>query len=547
MPEQPSPQKGSETLLRIVFIALCVGIMIVGAQTALALITPLNEAADYTSRRDGYILTATALTLVTPTETAVPVEAATIEVTEVGAGIKDFPERLRQFATNTPAAPVETPTPTATDTPALTNTPRPLPTLMPYGNAPEGASAPTAIPPPVQQIDRRGFDLVNILLLGNDGEITNDGSLRTDTMIVVSINRNTGTVAMISFPRDLYVYIPGWTMQRLNIAYIHGESIGWTDGGFGLMRQTLFYNFGINVHYYAMVDLDGFKALVDAVGGINLAVDCAIQDLPLVGAEVPRAAVRVTEDGEYALPVGYYAMNGAEALWYARSRSSSSDFDRGRRQQQVLRAVWRQARDAGLLNTVPQLWNEASQYIETNMTFEDILGLVPIAANLDSTEIENFVFVRGYHTIPWQPPDGINVQLPVPETVRELMTDFYSPATESQITMEAASVRVWNGSTIPNLDLVAAERLAWERLNAFSAGSADSTDYSDTIIIDYTGRSKGSALRELVNTLNVRPENIRAEPSAEREVDFDVILGANYNSCVEEGLLPVEIPPAAGS
>ena len=128
-------------------------------------------------------------------------------------------------------------------------------------------------------LDRHGDDLLNILLLGNDGEITNDGFLRTDTMIVVSINRTAGTVAMLSLPRDLYVYIPGWTMQRLNLAYIHGQAGGWPGGGFGLLRQTLLYNFGINVHYYAMVNLTGFKAIVDAVGGVDLAVDCAIEDL----------------------------------------------------------------------------------------------------------------------------------------------------------------------------------------------------------------------------------------------------------------------------
>src|SRR5690606_1637431 len=192
------------------------------------------------------------------------------------------------------------------------------------------------IPTEVPWLDRQGNDLVNILLLGNDGELTDDGFIRTDTMIVVSINRTTGTVAMLSLPRDIYVYIPGWTMQRLNLAYIHGEAGGWFDGGFGLLRQTLLYNFGINVHYYAMVDLTGFKAIVDTVGGIELAVDCAIEDLPLVASELPDGAYRANEEGYYVLPVGYYNMNGAQALWYARSRYSSSDFDRGARQQQVL-------------------------------------------------------------------------------------------------------------------------------------------------------------------------------------------------------------------
>jgi LCP family protein required for cell wall assembly len=445
---------------------------------------------------------------------------------------------IAQFATNTPhpPAPTETPEPVF----EITITPRPLPTLFIYGQPNPDQVAATAIPTPVEPLDRRGYDLMNILLLGNDGEITGDGFVRTDTMIIVSINRTTNSVAMLSLPRDLYVYIPGWTMQRLNAAFMRGEAGGWTDGGFGLMRQTIFYNFGINVHYYAMVDLTGFKAIVDAVGGVNLAVDCAIRDYQLVEAEVPSGAYRYNEDGEYVLPVGYYRMSGAEALWYARSRRNSSDFDRGRRQQQLLRAVWREARDRGLLTQVPQLWAEASPYIQTNMTLEDLLGLVPVAASLDPSRIESFTFARLYHTTPWQTPDGDFVQLPVYETVRQMLIDFYSPPTESQLVSEAATVAVYNASGNPNWDRVAAERLAWSGFNAVAMGDAPGEMLARSMMIDYTGRSKGSSLQQIAGLLNVRGEDLRIEPSATRDYDFEVFIGQNYNSCTEGGVLPVD-------
>src|SRR5262249_37538097 len=162
------------------------------------------------------------------------------------------------------------------------------------------------------------------LLIGNDGEITNDGYLRTDTMIIVSVNRTAGTVSMLSLPRDLYVYMPGWTMQRINVAWIHGQTSGWTDGGFGLLRETIYYNFGINVHYYAMVDLTGFKKIVDTLGGIDVGVDCALQDFPLEQAEVPTGATAPDANGKVILPVGYYHFDGGQALWYARSRDNST-------------------------------------------------------------------------------------------------------------------------------------------------------------------------------------------------------------------------------
>jgi LCP family protein required for cell wall assembly len=453
---------------------------------------------------------------------------------------------------NTPALTLAAPEPppaadaaatpaTAPDTQAVPPTPRPLPTLIRFGDSPpEGATAATAIPTAVEWVDRRGQNLINILLLGNDGELSDDGFLRTDTMIIVSINRDTGTVAMLSLPRDLYVYITDWTMQRLNLAYIHGETAGFTDGGFGQIRSTILYNFGINVHYYAMVDLTGMRAIIDRIGGIELAVDCAIQDLPLIGADVPAAAGAPDVDGFRTLPVGYYQMTGGEALWYARSRHNSIEFDRGRRQQQVLRAIWRKARDTGLLANVLPLWNELQPYLQTNLTIEDLISLVPIALNLDPSRIESFYMLRLYHTTPWTTPAGENVQLPVYDTIRVMLEDFYTPPTTNQARVEGARIRVLNATANADWDRVAAERLAYSGFVATAAGSAPTADSADTILIDYTGAEKGSSLQSIADILNVRPENIQVRPDPNRTVDFEVILGANYNSCTEQAVQPVE-------
>jgi LCP family protein required for cell wall assembly len=493
----------------------------------------VDEGNQASSRLPRYAETATAMV---PLDATPAANSGAIRLVDYRADV------AHQFETNTPVAPVATPAPTLPEA-----TPRPLPTLFMYNTDQVGQIAGgTAIPSPVPTLDRRGNDLLNILLLGNDGELTEDGYLRTDTMIVVSINKTAGTVAMLSLPRDLYVYMPGWTMQRLNLAYIHGERGGWPGGGFGLLRQTLLYNFGINVHYYAMVNLTGFKAVVDAVGGVDLAVDCAIEDLPLVDTNVPQGAYRANDDGYYVLPVGYYSMTGAEALWYARSRHSSTDFDRGRRQQQVLRAVWRKARDTGLLNNVVNLWNQGSQYVETNLTLQDVLGLVPFALSLDPGKIQSFTLARTYHTTPWQPPDGSYVQLPNYDPLRQLLDNFYTPPTNNQLIAERASISVRNGTANLNWDRVAAQVLYSDGFNATADGSADNSDYTDTILIDHTGRSKGSSLQQIAMDLNVKPANLRIEPDPNRMVDFEVILGKSYNSCTTQGVLPVDPDPNAG-
>jgi len=515
---------------RLIPFVLIVAIVVAAVGVAQNALRYAGEQSDAQSRRPSYAGTATAI-------------AAPEGDVKLGA-MKLFepPAQDITFATNTPEAQTITqitPEPTVAPTLEFTLTPRPLPTLFIFDQPEVLEANGTAIPTPVEAVDRHGMDLMNIVLLGHDGELTEDGYIRTDTMILVSINRTAGTVSMLSLPRDLFVYIPGWTMQRLNLAYIHGESGGWTGGGFGLLRQTIFYNFGINVHYFAMVNLTGFRAIVDQVGGVNLSVDCAIENLALIGAEVPAGAYRSSEEGDYVLPVGYYHMSGAEALWYARSRDNSSDFDRGRRQQQVLRAVLREAREQGLLNNIIPMWNEGSQYIQTDLAIEDLISLVPLALNLDPTRIESFSLQRLYHTTPWTTADGENVQLPNYEPIRLTLMDFYSPATDSQLVSEGASIRVLNGTANTDWDRVATDRLAWEGFNPMPAGAADRGDYTDTILIDYTGRSKGSSLEQIARTLNVNPANIRLEPNPNREYDFDVILGSNYNSCTEAGVLPV--------
>ncbi|MBA3875062.1 MAG: LCP family protein, partial [Anaerolineae bacterium] len=268
--------------------------------------------------------------------------------------------------------------------------------------------------------------------------------------------------------------------------------------------------------------------------------DCAIQDQELIDAKPPSQATGPDADGRYILPIGAYTLDGDGALWYARTRHSSSDFDRGRRQQQLLRAIWRAARANGQITKLPELWSQLTQVVQTDLTFEDMVGLLPYALNIDPDRIEHFVFNRLYHTKPWTPPDGSNVQLPVPDTVQQLMEDFYTPPSESQVAVAGLKIEVRNGTPNADWDRVAADRLGWSGYNAVAAGNADNTQYTDTILIDHTGQTKGSKIQDVVKILNIKPENIRVEPDANRTADYEVILGSNYNSCTYQVLQPDE-------
>jgi LCP family protein required for cell wall assembly len=483
--------------------------------------------------------------------------------------------RLMQFATNTPQGTVEqqattstggggfpTNTPLATEPPGATDiptvtatliaatidtnrerTPVVLPTIFPPGDSSEQQIAGTAVPTRVPVIPR-DYELINILLLGDDGEITGDNTLRTDTMIIVSINTETESVAMMSLPRDLFVYIPTPTMTRLNTVYGIGESFGWSGGGFGLMRETIFYNFGINVHYYVRVNLSGLREIIDTLGGVDIAVDCNYQDFALIGADVPDETIFATAEDEtdllYTLPVGYYHFTGGEALWYARTRNLTTDFDRGRRQQQLLRSIFRAGRDNGQLANLPNLWEQLTSVVDTDIPLDVAAGLLPIALNLDTGRIESFTMVRTYHTLPWQPPTGAFagqfVQLPNYEPIRQLFEDFYQPPTSSQLQVSAPTVAVYNGTSNENWDIVASERLRNAGLNAYAAGVAEQNNVADTQVIDFAALDRGSPLPIILEELNVNGANVTVQPDPQRTVDYQVIVGANYNSCAGDVL-----------
>jgi LCP family protein required for cell wall assembly len=523
---------------RMVPVLLVIGILWFGWQVVQAVGQVIGEQNLYNQRAGTYAGTATALAPADEASGGIWLMGSKQEVAQAFVTNTPRPDNPA-FVTNTPAAPTgESSSVEATATLPPAGTAGPLPTILFADSAAEGqVFNGTAIPTSVEPIERK-YNLTNILLMGQDNEITGESLARTDTMIILSINNETGTVNMLTLPRDLYVYFPNNTMGRLNIAYGLGENLGWSGGGFFFMRQTLLYNLGINVHYQAMVDLTGFAEAIDLLGGIDLAVDCAIQDYALIGAELPKDAVKSNDEGLYLLPVGYYTMTGDEALWYARSRGNSDDFDRGRRQQQLLRAAWRKARDNGLLTQLPQLWSKGTEIIATDIGFNEMLSLLPVAVNLNLNTIQHFTLIRTYDTTPWQTPDGDYVQIPNPERVRDLMEDFYTPPTQNQIAVDAAQIRVYNGTTNANWDRVAADRLAWDSLGAMAAGTADKTDYAATTIIDYTGETKGSSLKDIAKILNVSAENVIRQPDANREADFDVILGADYSSCTFAVLPP---------
>ena len=195
----------------------------------------------------------------------------------VAAAIFDDTARPSPALVQSAAAQAATPPPASTRaaTPTPTAQTKVEPTLGYYNITPAAnATLATPIPTPVSQLDL-DEDVVNILLIGTDYRAA-EATFRTDTLIVVSINKKAGSVSMLSIPRDLYVYIPKWGMSRINSAYGAAASNAYPGGGPALLEQTLLYNLGIPIHYYALVNFDGFRQIVDTLGGIDVPVNCQV-------------------------------------------------------------------------------------------------------------------------------------------------------------------------------------------------------------------------------------------------------------------------------
>ena len=301
-----------------------------------------------------------------------------------------------------PLPPTPTYLPTNLPAPVTPATPVP-PTATPivgnWGNFPGPSEPPSiAIPPAVGPIPQPEGQ-VNILLLGSD-QRPEDGGFRTDTILLLTLNSRDESANLTSLPRDLYVYIPGWTMQRINTAQAHG--------GFETTTMTFEYNFGVHPNYFVMINFWSFVQVIDSLGGVDVEVAVPLGD-------------HRDNYGYYYVPAGTANMDGETALWYVRSRYTSSDFDRTRRQQEVIEATFRKILSLDGIKRAPELFKIYSENVTTNLTFGDVAPLLPLAARLtDSTQIRRY-YIGPAQVTGWITPTGAQVLLPNREAVLDVM------------------------------------------------------------------------------------------------------------------------------
>jgi LCP family protein required for cell wall assembly len=455
--------------------------------------------------------------------------------------------------TNTPGpsptpsrTPTRTPTPTKTLPPTASPTSRPqfvstiafLPTPTISGTIPitgtsEIPTPSTAIPTPVPTFQVPP-GTTNILLLGSDTDL-DEGVGRTDSMIILAINRDGPTASMVSLPRDLYVYIPGWTMNRINTALGHGSAVGYPGGAVAQLKDTILYNFGVPIHYYAQVDFEGFKQGVDIMGGVEMAVSCELRDWRLISPELDPQEEDNWE--MFTLAPGIHMFDGDMALWYARSRLTTSDFHRGRRQQQLLRAMLNQGVDLDMVGQVPELWNTYQDTVKTDLDIGRILQLASLAPAIRENGVQN-LYIVGSQLQPWtEPATNSAVQLPVWENMQNTFARLFIPPTLNRATRPPITVEIVNASGNPDMALLAADNLAWYGFVPVINETEQQT--TPTTTMEYFAENfKGSFdwLLSWIFKKNTSQIQLITEPPY--DYNYRVTLGTDYDPCLNQLTAP---------
>ena len=201
-------------------------------------------------------------------------------------------------------------------------------------------------------------DIVNLLLIGQDRREGQDRQ-RSDSMIMVTLNKKTKQISMTSFMRDLYVQIPGYSDNRINAAYAFG--------GMDLLDSTLNTNFGVEIAGNVEVDFGEFQTLIDSIGGIDL--------------ELTQDELRT----DWNLHEGVNHLTGEQALIHARNRSLGNDYARTDRQRAVLMAIINKVKQMDAVSIVNFI-NQVLPLLTTDMTSGEILGyaMEALQMNFDS-------------------------------------------------------------------------------------------------------------------------------------------------------------------
>ena len=381
---------------------------------------------------------------------------------------------------------------------------------------------------------------INILVIGLDRWPRESAELaRTDTNILVSINPEDRSVVMISIPRDLEVPYEqnGYTQYiKINAVHVYGGLNGAKGSGPAAVKQSVSDLLGIPIHYFVRVDFQGFRSLVDTIGGITVKVDKQLYDY-----EYPDEG---TGYDPVKIEAGEQVMDGQTALKYARSRHSTdpaqaSDLDRAARQQKVLIAIkekmiatkWDLITDPVKLS---KLLDTLKDYVLTDIRIEEMLQLADLAKEIDTSNSRKVVsVVLGAPYIYHEERAGKDWRFyprdPIFQDIHTFVSETLdNPFLAQDIAAEGAFVRIENGTTssglASNLSLLLRTSYGMKMDTSRSAGRTDYTATEIQVINNSEFPATQAFLERYLGVVSYVPSELTAGEKA----DIIVIVGSDF-------------------
>lgn len=411
-------------------------------------------------------------------------------------------------------------------------------------------------------IKGEGEDRIDIMLLGIGGD-GHEGSQLTDTIQVLSIKPSAKEVAMLSIPRDLYVNLHDpESYMRINEVNFTGMYNNYEDemAGLELTKGVVEEITGEQIEYSVKLDFEGFRDIVDALGGVEIDVEHSFMDT------------------EYPLGLGYQTiqfqagmqkMDGEQALQFARSRKGyvtdgsnaveGTDFARSKRQQKVIAAAKEKALTVGVLANparLNDLFNALDEHLLTDMEMWEAIRLVSLVEEISPDTIKSQVlsseednYLKPYQT------GGASLLIPLNgiseySDIHELVANIFKIPSEEEtelaegeekleaslpveeveetVVPENATIELWNGSGVTGLANQTSVDLETQGVNAEKIGNADHFGYQKTLIYDFSDGENPNTAKELESFFGVSAQ--KAPDSLFSDHDFLVIIGIDYAS-----------------
>ena len=399
---------------------------------------------------------------------------------------------------------------------------------------------------------------INFLLLGMGGK-NHPGGLLTDTIMVASLDTESKALALINIPRDLvYDFGAPNYYRKINNGFALGEQQKYPGGGGAYMSEVVAEVIGQPVHYTLSMDFEGFRRIVDDLGGIDVHVDNGFTDYQYPDYNYGWQTVRFEQ--------GLRHLNGEKALQYSRSRHGNngegSDFKRSQRQKKVILATKDKLFSLHtVLNPtiVTKLLDSVSNHVRTSMEYWEIITLAQLAQGIDFSQtrqlsIDNSAGGPLHSEVG---DGGAYILVPNPglsdySEIQLLVNNVFStqsPAVATQPQTENPTIHVLNGTSVNGLAKKTSDDILSLNYQVELVGNSPQREFEKTVIYDFTEKNPNS----LVNLKKYLQANVSpvipgwlAEQYANKDVDFVIIVGDNSSTIETTDELPASSRSNAG-